>query len=342
MPHPIARRRFVLAIVGLIALLAITGPALAAISTFYPTQSLGDRGTDVATIQRLIHAHQRKEAPPSGGRSVVVRGINPLIVPTDGIFGPTTAAAIRAFQASRGLPETGVVDAATWSLLIVPVGPGATGDAVAAAQRLLGEKEAAAVPTDGVFGSETTTAVRAFQAHMGLARTGSVDAATWRALLWHYELPQFSASALCDYSHRNGPANWGTGETISTLEAAGAAMVAAGNGQIAIGDVSLEHGGDIPGHQTHEVGLDADIRPMRKANNQCSVETRWSQKAYDRTATRALVEAIRAATPGHVKLIYFNDPVLISEGLTTFHAGHDDHLHLRLCEASHPLSAYRC
>ena len=33
-----------------------------------------------------------------------------------------------------------------------------------------------------------------------------------------------------------------------------------------------------------------------------------------------------------MKLIYFNDPVLISEGLTTWYTGHDDHLHVRYCE----------
>ncbi len=46
--------------------------------------------------------------------------------------------------------------------------------------------------------------------------------------------------------------------------------------------------------------------------------------------------------PGHVKVIYFNDPVLIGEGLTKRLAGHDDHLHVRYCEAWHPVIAYRC
>jgi peptidoglycan hydrolase-like protein with peptidoglycan-binding domain len=342
MAHPIARRRPVLAIAGLIVVMAASSPALAAVATLYPTQSLGDRGTDVATIQQLIHAHQRTPPPPSGGRSVVVRGVNPLIVPVDGIYGAPTAAWIRAFQASRGLTETGVTDTVTWSLLVAPVGPGASGDAVVAVQRLLREKQAAAVPTDGVYGSATTAAVKAFQAHVGLARTGSVDAATWRALVWHYELPRFSASALCDYSVGNGPANWGTAEMISTLEAAGAAMVAGGFGRVAVGDVSLEHGGDIPGHLTHEVGLDADLRPMRKANDQCTSRTTWRMSAYDRAATRALVIAIRAATPGHVQFILFNDPVLIGEGLTTYHSAHDDHLHVMLCEAWFSDPLYRC
>ena len=51
---------------------------------------------------------------------------------------------------------------------------------------------------------------------------------------------------------------------------------------------------------------------------------------------------IRAAAPGHVKLIYFNDPVLIREGLTTWFSGHDDHLHIRYCEPSYPIARYRC
>ena len=43
-----------------------------------------------------------------------------------------------------------------------------------------------------------------------------------------------------------------------------------------------------------------------------------------------------------MKLIYFNDPVLIREGLTAYHSGHDDHLHIRYCERVHPVAAYDC
>jgi peptidoglycan hydrolase-like protein with peptidoglycan-binding domain len=342
MTHRTARYRLAVAIVGLIVLAGAAPPALAAVSTFYRTQSLGDRGTDVMTIQQLIRLHQTTAPLPPGGRTVIVRGIDPLLVPIDGTYGTTTANAVRAFQRSRGLVESGIIDGPTWPQLVIPVGPGATGDAVVAVQRLLVEKRAAAVPVDGVYGASTTTAVNAFQAHMGLAQTGSVDGATWRALVWHFELPRFSPSALCDYSSGNGPANWGTAETISTLEAAGAAMVAAGYGRAVIGDVSFEHGGDIPGHESHELGLDADIRLMRKANDQCSYPTKWTLPSYDRAATRALVKAIRAATPGHVKLIFFNDPVLIGEGLTSKYPGHDDHLHVRFCEVGFGDGRYRC
>ena len=74
---------------------------------------------------------------------------------------------------------------------------------------------------------------------------------------------------------------------------------------------------------------------IRNDDDQCP----WGTQLPDgrRTtgaATRALIKAIRAAAPGHVKLIYFNDPVLIGEGLTRWFNGHDDHLHVRYCEAS--------
>ena len=37
----------------------------------------------------------------------------PRVAP-DGIYGPRTAAAVREFQSIFGLPQTGVVDFATW------------------------------------------------------------------------------------------------------------------------------------------------------------------------------------------------------------------------------------
>ena len=126
-------------------------------------------------------------------------------------------------------------------------------------------------------------------------------------------------------------------------ESVGRAMVLAGYGRVAVGDVSFEHGGAIPGHQTHRVGLDVDVRPLRKANDQCSVAgTTWRSTAYDRAATRAMIKKFRSYAPGHVKVIYFNDPVLIGEGLTRWYSGHDDHVHVRFCESTHPLAAYDC
>jgi peptidoglycan hydrolase-like protein with peptidoglycan-binding domain len=297
----------------------------------WPVQSAGDRGTDVSAIQRLLRLRIADTplavAPPA----------------PDGLFGSSTVAAVKSFQASRGLAATGIVDGPTWAKLIVGLGAGMTGEAVVALQTELVEKRRVTLAIDATFGPATTAAVSAFQRHIGLPVTGLATASTWRALVWHYELPRFGSAGLCDYSVGNGAANWGTAEAIDTLEAVGRSMVVLGYGRIAVGDASFEHGGNIPGHETHEQGLDVDMRPLRKANDQCTVGgTRWSSSTYDRTATRAMIAKFRRLAPGHIKVIYFNDPVLIREGLTRWFAGHDDHVHVRFCEKVHPLATYDC
>lgn len=318
-------RIFVIAGLVLGALAAQPGAADAASPGTWPTQSDGDRGTDVVAIQYLLRA--------DGAASQ----------PIDGFFRSTTDAAVRAFQAAHGLAPNGVVAWATWGALIQHVHRGSSGDVVRALQVELVAKVHATIPVSGSFGAATEAAVIAFQRHMGLARTGVVDTATWRTLAWHFELPHFSATSLCDYSVGNGPANWGTSEAIATLESVGRTVVSLGYGRVAVGDVSFEHGGPIPGHDTHRVGLDVDVRPLRRANDQCAVAgTTWRSSAYDRAATRTMILKFRAYAAGHIKVIFFNDPVLIGEGLTTWHSGHDDHVHVRFCEATHPLATYDC
>lgn len=55
----------------------------------------GARGQDVARLQRMLVTH--------GARIAV-----------DGVFGPMTAASVRAFQAQRGLVADGIVGPQTW------------------------------------------------------------------------------------------------------------------------------------------------------------------------------------------------------------------------------------
>jgi Putative peptidoglycan binding domain/Penicillin-insensitive murein endopeptidase len=317
--------RFRLALIALsVALLSLTGAGTAAAATpSYPHQSVGNRGSDVRALQGFLRHH----------------GATDLVV--SGIYDIPTVAAVRDFQAARGLPVTGMVNGPTWGRFLVSLRPGATGEAVAALQRQLNEKRLVGLIVDSAFGPATLTAVRSFQRHAGLPITGVVDAATWRYLISHFERPSFGRW-LCDYQVGKGLADWGTGAAIGQIERAAVSVVRAGHGRVAVGDIGHEHGGDIAGHQTHERGLDVDVRPMRRDENQCRWGVNFRSSAYDRAATRDLIKAMRAAAPGHVKLIYFNDPVLIREGLSRYHAGHDDHVHVRYCERVYPIAAYDC
>jgi peptidoglycan hydrolase-like protein with peptidoglycan-binding domain len=317
--------RGALLVVALLALLIGGARTAAAFSgAFVPTQSQGNRGVDVLAIQHLLRHH---------GYSVAA----------DGIFGSGTLAAVKSFQSSKGLASDGIVGPNTWSTLTITLRNGSSGEAVRALQTQLNQKRFAGLVVDGLFGSATESAVRAFQQHAGITADGVVGSVTWRNLLWHYDYPNFSAG-ICDQDpDGNGTANWGTGAAIGQLEAAARSFGTTGQGRVPLGDVSFEHGGDIPGHASHEAGLDVDIWPIRTDSAQCTAgRITWQSGTYDRAATRTLVQAVRATAPGHVKVIYFNDPQLINEGLTTYLANHDNHLHIRYCEAVHPDSRYDC
>ena len=307
-----------------VLMLSAALPAFAFSQAFFPTQSLNNRGVDVQAIQFLLRH----------------RGYS---IAADGIFGSGTDSAVRDFQSKHGLGVDGIVGPNTWNALVVTVQSGSTGEAVKALQVELNAKRRLSLAVDGIFGSGTDSAVRSFQTHAGIGSDGVVGPTTWKNLIWHYDYPNFGLSAVCDYDGGNGTAgNWGTGAAIGQIEAAANAFGGTGNGPVAIGDISLEHGGDIVGHASHEVGLDIDIRPIRLDNGQCSSGCQWNLSCYDRAATRALVQEIRNKAPGHVKLIFFNDPQLINEGLTTYYDNHDNHLHIRYCEKVHPNANYNC
>ena len=126
-----------------------------------------------------------------------------LKMPADDYFGPATQSAVKAAQAKARLPQTGVVDSATWAAIearAYPLGAvrvsapmlarttsvspykgttlrqGARGLVVTALQKALGVK------ADGWYGAETVRAVRAFQVVRKLPATGVVDHRTWNAV----------------------------------------------------------------------------------------------------------------------------------------------------------------
>ena len=135
----------------------------------FPIVEQGDRDHPVRTLQHLLRAR---------GKTVTV----------DGVFGPKTDAAVRAFQKDKNLTQDGDVGPLTWAALIIQVKKGNTGDAVRGVQeefqfRNLSGDPHKGVQIDGIFGPETDDAVRAFQGAVGLEADGIVGPLTWRALV---------------------------------------------------------------------------------------------------------------------------------------------------------------
>jgi len=140
----------------------------------WPLVRRGDQNHPVKTMQYLLKA----------------RGHN---LTADGIFGPSTDAAIRAFQQQKGLAIDGIVGPSTWSALITTVKQGSQGDAVRGVQeefqfRNLSGDPGTGVQVDGIFGSMTDATVRGFQQalHQGNSSVtvdGIVGPVTWQALV---------------------------------------------------------------------------------------------------------------------------------------------------------------
>ncbi|MFD8143919.1 penicillin-insensitive murein endopeptidase [Streptomyces sp. NPDC059708] len=324
--HGTSPARWAILLTALIALFTGLGtPAHALSGASVPTQSKGNRGSDVVALQYLLNAQGAQ-------------------LTADGVFGGGTDTAVRGFQSAKGLGADGIVGPNTWKALTPTLREGSHGEAVKALQHLLDAKRAAGLTVDGAFGPGTTAAVRTFQSHAGLTADGVVGPDTWTNLLWHYEYADYNSATLCNQDpDGNTSADWGTAAAIGQLEAGARSFAALGRGRVPVGDIAFEHGGTIYGHATHQAGLDADIWPVRTDSAQCTgSRITWESGSYDRAATRELVKALRAAAPGHVKLVYFNDPQLIAEGLTVSYPNHDNHLHIRYCEAVHADATYQC
>ena len=142
-----------------------------------PTLQEGSSGEAVKELQRAL---QRAGFDPG---------------PIDGEFGPVTAAAVRSFQAAKGLVVDGIVGPQTWSALpsedegVRPtLQEGSSGEAVEELQRALQRAGFDPGPIDGEFGPVTAAAVRSFQAAKGLVVDGIVGPQTWSALLGEEEV----------------------------------------------------------------------------------------------------------------------------------------------------------
>ena len=129
------------------------------------------------------------------------------------------------------------------------------------------------------------------------------------------------------YAYASAARRYGRPETIQALLAIGAAWqgLHPSGPRIGIGSISLNGGGPMPPHRSHQDGLDVDLRPVRSDGREAP--TTWRDPAYSRAATQRLVDLLLGNRVLGVQRILFNDPAVT--GVRAY-LGHDDHLHVRL------------
>ena len=132
-------------------------------------------------------------------------------VEADGYYVEKTALAVRAFQQSVGLAQTGITDEATWNAIYSsyitkynslpeefrtsPSAPypgeilnvGSSGEAVSTLQRYLAKiaevyPSVPSVPISGYYGAETRDAVLAYEREFGLPERGFVNLIVWNSI----------------------------------------------------------------------------------------------------------------------------------------------------------------
>ncbi|HET6968524.1 MAG TPA: peptidoglycan-binding protein, partial [Ornithinibacter sp.] len=162
--------------------------ALMAPATPTTTAPAPSSGTTSSALATEFTAHKRttlRVGSTGAAVKVLQTGLGGLVV--DGKFGARTLTAVKAFQTSRKLTVTGVVDAKTWTALELKVHPllphwgtvlkrGSKGTAVVALQKAL------RITADGSFGPNTEAAVKALQKAARLTQTGVVGTVTWKAV----------------------------------------------------------------------------------------------------------------------------------------------------------------
>ncbi|MBQ8303151.1 MAG: peptidoglycan-binding protein [Clostridia bacterium] len=192
-----------------------------AVKKLYTVNSEGLRITDVTT-----RFSDTLEEGSSGDGVLTIQyylSYISLFVPSvieanlDGSFGPATTNAVKSFQRTYGLPETGIVDRATWDRMeqvyfdfvsqidyefysgrILPFSgrilrEGIEGNDVRVLQEYLNfiSNSYPSIPTvrvDGSFGPSTAEQVRAFQELFDLPGTlGRVNAPLWNAIASIYD-----------------------------------------------------------------------------------------------------------------------------------------------------------
>jgi murein endopeptidase len=129
--------------------------------------------------------------------------------------------------------------------------------------------------------------------------------------------------------------DWGSLELVNCVETVGRAWEATGR-RIDVNDLSRRPGGRFRPHSSHQNGLDADIRYVRKDGQDAPLDLRRNPEEYDPLATQELMRLFLKNC--EVSLIFsdtgrlgFGDQELDPDReVLTYATGHSNHFHLRL------------
>lgn len=134
------------------------------------------RGAMVVSVQKKLNAVMK------------LKGSKRLA--TDGDYGKGTMKAVKAFQASVSLPQTGTVDRTTWDAMglatrsdLAVLRIGSRHPAVSSVQRALAKVLRKKIRTTGVFSSSLARDVKLYQKRAGFKQSGRVGPQTWASLM---------------------------------------------------------------------------------------------------------------------------------------------------------------
>ncbi len=139
-------------------------------------------------------------------------------------------------------------------------------------------------------------------------------------------LPESGLGFVTNNRGAHGEFQFGQQSTIDACLAVAREWSGSHPHPFSIGQISKKGGGVMPPHQSHKLGVDVDVRPVRKDGLNSGVTI--ADAAYDRAATTALIELWWQKAP--VQLVLFNDQKVIDAGLSRAHPGHGNHFHVRL------------
>ncbi|MBX3469247.1 MAG: penicillin-insensitive murein endopeptidase [Planctomycetes bacterium] len=134
---------------------------------------------------------------------------------------------------------------------------------------------------------------------------------------------QLPASGSGYYGYRGANARWGTPRLVYGIERIGRRFAGSNAGDMGVGDLSLQNGGPISGHRSHQTGIDVDVRPVRtdKAKQPVTINDR----EYSQQHTRTLIGLFQAEL--QIALILFNDSKI--PGVRHW-PNHHNHFHARV------------